>query len=181
MNESKINTKINEILKEFNAIEQNISENSSNNFEQNKSIYEKYSELKKIADISNEYKKYISQKSDLEIIINDPESKELKELAQEELEEIKLKVNQLRKQLMQRLFESDKDDKSNVIMEIRAGTGGEEASLFAQNLYRMYTRFAQRNGWKTNILNSNLTGLGGIKEITFQVNGAQAYSRNQCI
>ena len=61
MNESKINTKINEILKEFNAIEQNISENSSNNFEQNKSIYEKYSELKKIADISNEYKKYISQ------------------------------------------------------------------------------------------------------------------------
>ena len=86
MNESKINIKINEILKEFNAIEKNITENASNNFEQNKSIYEKYSELKKIADISNEYKKYISQKSELEIIINDPESNELKELAQEELE-----------------------------------------------------------------------------------------------
>ena len=78
MNESKINLKINEILKEFNAIEKNISDNASNNFEQNKSIYEKYSELKKIADISNEYKKYISQKSELEIIINDPESNELK-------------------------------------------------------------------------------------------------------
>ena len=103
MNESKINTKINEILKEFNAIEKSISENSSNNFEQNKSIFEKYSELKKIADISNEYKKYINQKSDLELIINDPESKELKELAQEELEEIGLKVNQLRKQLIQKL------------------------------------------------------------------------------
>ncbi len=169
MNESKINTKINEILKEFNAIEKSISKNSSNNFEQNKSIFEKYSELKKIADISNEYKKYINQKSDLELIINDPESKELKELAQEELEEIGLKVNQLRKQLIQKLFESDKDDKNNVIMEIRAGTGGEEASLFAQNLYRMYTRFAQRNKWETNILNSNLTGLGGIKEIIFDI------------
>lgn len=175
MNESKINTKINEILKEFNAIEKNISENSSNNFEKNKSIFEKYSELKKIADISNEYKKYINQKSDLELIINDPESKELKELAQEELEEIVLKVNQLRKQLTQKLFESDKDDKSNVIMEIRAGTGGEEASLFAQNLYRMYIRFAQRNKWKTNILNSNLTGLGGIKEIIFELLGANVY------
>ena len=65
MNESKINTKINEILKEFNAIEKNILENSSNNFEQNKTIFEKYSELKKIADISNEYKKYIHQKSEL--------------------------------------------------------------------------------------------------------------------
>ena len=138
MNESKINAKINEILNEFNAIEKNISENSSNNFEKNKGIFEKYSELKKIADISNEYKKYINQKSDLELIINAPESKELKELAQEELEEIVLKINQLRKQLTQKLFESDKDDKSNVIMDIRAGTGGEEASLFAQNLYRIY-------------------------------------------
>ena len=60
-------------------------------------------------------------------------------------------------------------------MEIRAGTGGEEASLFAQNLYRMYTRFAQRNGWKTNILNSNLTGLGGIKEIIFELLGTNVY------
>ena len=108
----EINTKINEILKEFNAIEKSISKNSSNNFEQNKSIFEKYSELKKNADISNEYKKYINQKSDLELIINDPESKELKELAQEELEEIGLKVNQLRKQLIQKLFESDTDDKT---------------------------------------------------------------------
>ena len=60
-------------------------------------------------------------------------------------------------------------------MEIRAGTGGEEASLFAQNLYRMYTRFAQRNKWETNILNSNLTGLGGIKEIIFELLGANVY------
>jgi len=60
-------------------------------------------------------------------------------------------------------------------MEIRAGTGGEEASLFAQNLYRMYTRFAQRNGWKSNILNSNTTGLGGIKEIVFELIGENVY------
>ena len=75
------------------------------------------------------------------------------------------------------LIPQDPNDERNVIMEIRAGTGGEEAGLFASDLYRMYSRFAQRVNWKLEVINSNTTGIGGIKEITFQVNGEMAYSQ----
>tara|TARA_Y100001934_G_C12260763_1_gene729895 strand:- start:524 stop:1369 length:846 start_codon:yes stop_codon:yes gene_type:complete len=75
------------------------------------------------------------------------------------------------------LIPQDPNDERNVIMEIRAGTGGEEAGLFASDLYRMYSRFAQRVNWKLEVINSNTTGIGGIKEITFQVNGDMAYSQ----
>ncbi len=75
------------------------------------------------------------------------------------------------------LIPQDPNDERNVIMEIRAGTGGEEAGLFASDLYRMYSRFAQRVNWKLEVINSNTTGIGGLKEITFQVNGDMAYSQ----
>lgn len=171
----RLESKVNETLSEFRLIESQISDSISSNYEENKSIYVKYSELKKIADVCYEYDSIRNQIEELNSVIKDPDSNEIHELAIEEINELKAKLEKLQIQLEDKFFNTDQDDTSNVIMEIRAGTGGEEASLFAQNLYRMYTRFAQRNGWKSNILNSNTTGLGGIKEIVFELVGENVY------
>lgn len=171
----RLESKVNETLSEFKLIESQISDSTSSNYEENKSIYAKYSELKKIADVCYDYDSIRNQIEELNSVIKDPDSNEIHELAIEEIKELKAKLEKLQIQLEDKFFNTDQDDTSNVIMEIRAGTGGEEASLFAQNLYRMYTRFAQRNGWKSNILNSNTTGLGGIKEIVFELVGENVY------
>jgi len=171
----RLDNKVDETLTEFKLIETQISNSTSSNYEENKSIYLKYSELKKIADICFEYNNLQNQIKELESVIKDPDSNEIHELALEEIETLNTKLEKIHNELEDKFFNTDQDDTSNVIMEIRAGTGGEEASLFAQDLYRMYTRFAQRNGWKSNILNSNTTGLGGIKEIVFELIGENVY------
>ncbi|MAW67265.1 MAG: peptide chain release factor 1 [Dehalococcoidia bacterium] len=171
----RLDNKVDETLTEFKLIETQISNSTSSNYEENKSVYVKYSELKKIADICFEYNNLQNQIEELESVIKDPDSNEIHELASEEIETLNTKLEKIHNELEDKFFNTDQDDTSNVIMEIRAGTGGEEASLFAQNLYRMYTRFAQRNGWKSNILNSNTTGLGGIKEIVFELIGENVY------
>ena len=171
----RLDNKVDETLTEFKLIETQISNSTSSNYEENKSVYVKYSELKKIADICFEYNNLQNQIEELESVMKDPDSNEIHELASEEIETLNTKLAKIHNELEDKFFNTDQDDTSNVIMEIRAGTGGEEASLFAQNLYRMYTRFAQRNGWKSNILNSNTTGLGGIKEIVFELIGENVY------
>ena len=171
----RLDNKVDETLTEFKLIETQISNSTSSNYEENKSVYVKYSELKKIADICFEYNNLQNQIEELESVIKDPDSNEIHELASEEIETLNTKLEKIHNELEDKFFNTAQDDTSNVIMEIRAGTGGEEASLFAQDLYRMYTRFAQRNGWKSNILNSNTTGLGGIKEIVFELIGENVY------
>ena len=88
-----------------------------------------------------------------------------------------MESKRLKNELSLQLIPKDPNDDKNVIMEIRAGTGGEEAGLFVADLFRMYSRFAQRQGWKAEIINSNETGLGSIKEMVYQVKGGGAYSR----
>ena len=105
---------------------------------------------------------------------SDPEIRELAKVEQEQLEDHRLRVES---DLKMALVPTDPNDEKNVIIEIRAGTGGEEAGLFASDLYRMYSRFAQRLNWKMEVIDANSTGIGGIKEITFQVNGDMAYSQ----
>ena len=102
---------------------------------------------------------------------------ELRELAQQELEESSEKIDALEKELQILLLPKDENDERSVIMEIRGGTGGDEAALFAANLFRMYNYYAERRGWKVEILNENETELGGLKEIGFSVEGDGAYSR----
>ena len=172
---NKLEKKITEILTEFKSVENQISNSNSSNYEENKTIYAKYSELKKIADICESYNELNKQLEELKSVIKDPGSKDIHELASEEINTLNTQINIINTELEDKLFNTDEDDQSNVSMEIRAGTGGEEASLFAQDLYRMYTRYAQRNGWKSNILNSNTTGLGGIKEIVFELIGENVY------
>jgi len=103
--------------------------------------------------------------------------RELKELARAELDENQAKVEELGRQLSVLLLPKDENDERSVIMEIRGGTGGDEAALFAYNLYRMYTMYAERKGWKTEILSVNETELGGMKEVSFSVEGDGVYSR----
>lgn len=105
---------------------------------------------------------------------NDPE---LGELAAAEIEELEQKRARLLSELREMVMPRDPNDEKNVIMEIRAGTGGEEAALFAADLYRMYTRYADRQGWHTEVMSCTPTDLGGFKEIVFLIEGKGAYSR----
>jgi len=100
---------------------------------------------------------------------------ELAELAKAELPELKAKLEALERELKQQLLPRDPDDDKNVIVEIRAGTGGDEASLFAADLYRMYTKFAERRGWKQEVINLSPSGIGGFKEVIFQLSGEGVY------
>jgi peptide chain release factor 1 len=107
----------------------------------------------------------------------DEEDREMVELAQNELDELEPRVEQLEEQLRRMLIPKDPRDEKNVIVEIRAGAGGDEAGLFAADLARMYMRYAEKQNWKTEILSTNETGVGGYKEIVFQVSGKGAFSR----
>ena len=98
-------------------------------------------------------------------------------MAQAELDELAEKRDSLEQRLKVLLLPQDPNDEKNVILEIRAGTGGEEAALFAADLFRMYSRYAERQGWKTEVLNANYTDIGGFKELIFLIQGRGAYSR----
>ena len=131
-------------------------------------------ELEPIVMAYREYEKCRSAMAGAEELMSDPE---FKELAQEEYAEAKAKCAGLEEKLKILLLPKDPNDERNVIMEIRGGVGGEESSLFACDLFRMYSMYAESKGWKIDIVNINETELGGIKEISFVVEGAGAYSR----
>ncbi len=104
-------------------------------------------------------------------------SNEMRALVEEEIERLSAERDRLWQELRKLLIPKDPRDKKNVIMEIRAGTGGEEAALFAADLFRMYQRYAEKHGWKTEVISANPTGIGGFKEIIFEVKGRGAFSR----
>ena len=121
-----------------------------------------------------EYKKVKQAMEEAEELMKDPE---MKELAEEEYYGNKEKIPQIEEELKLLLIPKDPDDDKNIICEIRAGAGGEEAALFAGTLFRMYTMYAERKHWKVEVLNENETGLGGYKEISFMITGKGVYSR----
>ncbi len=122
-------------------------------------------ELEKIAN-------NISQNND---IVNNEKDEELKTMAQEELSGLGAQVEKLTEEIEEELHPASPNDKKNAIIEIRAGTGGDEAALFAGDLFRMYSRFCERRGWKLELIDSNVIGIGGYKEIIFGVKGEGAY------
>lgn len=124
------------------------------------------------------YDQYVKTKRDLaglKEITETSSDQEMKSLAYEEMNQAKEKVQQLEEELKVLLIPKDPNDSRNVIVEIRAGTGGEEAALFASDLYRMYSRYAEKQGWKLEVLDFNDTGMGGIKEIAFGLSGEDVY------
>ena len=134
-------------------------------------------EMKELEPVVMAYREYTAAANAMEeaqLLMADPE---FKELAQEEFNEAKGKLAELEEKLKILLLPSDPNDSRNIIMEIRGGVGGEESSLFAGDLFRMYSMYAESRGWKIDIVNINETELGGIKEISFVVEGEGAYSR----
>jgi peptide chain release factor 1 len=134
-----------------------------------------YSRLSEIAAFQNEIENTARQIEDARALIQDEKDGDMRELAREELKELETSLKDSEDKLKFLLIPKDPLDEKNIIMEIRAGTGGEEAALFAADLYRMYARFAETKGWKFEIMNSNETELGGLKEIVFSISGSSVY------
>lgn len=142
------------------------------------SYMKEYKNLTPIVEKYREYCKILSDKTDAEEILADKSTdEEMRELAEAEIEEAKPRLEEITEELKVMLLPKDPNDDKNVIIEIRGGAGGEEAALFANSLYRMYTMYAESKHWKIEVLNINETELGGIKEISFNVIGEGAYSR----
>ena len=139
-------------------------------------LMREYKTLAPIVEKYHEYKKASAEFSEAQELLNSGD-KELKELAEAQFHESKSALERLNDELRVLLLPRDPNDDRNVIMEIRGGAGGEEAALFAGSLYRMYTMFAQANGFSTELIYANETELGGIKEVSFLVEGDGAYSR----
>ena len=114
---------------------------------------------------------------ELRTILDEETDEEMRELAKEELNECKASVSEIEQELRILLLPKDPNDEKNVIVEIRAGAGGDEAALFAADLYRMYCKYAEQQHWKVDTMNSNENGIGGFKEIVFMINGSGAYSK----
>lgn len=133
-------------------------------------------DLHPLVEKIREYRKLLSDIEGTEELLTGGDG-DLRKLAQEELDELKDKKPRIEEELKIMLLPKDPRDVKNVILEIRAGTGGEEAALFAANLFRMYLKYAERKGWKVEMIDMNSTGLGGIKEVIASIQGKGAYSR----
>ncbi len=132
-----------------------------------------------LAPIVEAYKQYAAHKQNIEdslALLEDESDEEMRELAKEELNESKAEVERLEQELKILLLPKDPNDDKNVIVEIRAGAGGEEAALFAAEIYRMYVHYVESRGWKVELLEADETGIGGMKNIEFMVKGTGAYS-----
>ena len=138
-------------------------------------ISKEYKDLKAVVDKKNEYEEVLSNISEAKEIIKNENDKEMIELANLELNEAQAKVVKIEDDLKKLLIPKDPDDPKNIVMELRAGTGGDEASIFAGDLFRMYSKYAEKQGWKVNLVDYNEGTAGGYKEIIFEVNGENVY------
>ena len=138
-------------------------------------ISKEYKDLKKIIDKGEVYKNLIANKSEAQEIISIEKDDEMIEMAKMQLEEVEAELPIIEEDLKVLLIPKDPDDSKNVVVEIRAGTGGDEASIFAGDLYRMYTKFSESKNWSVNLVDLNEGTSGGYKEIIFEVNGEDVY------
>ncbi|MFL3006407.1 MAG: peptide chain release factor 1 [Candidatus Neomarinimicrobiota bacterium] len=138
------------------------------------SIAKEHSSLDKVVKVATEYIAVLDQIDEDKEMLNEDDA-ELIEIAREELPSLEIKKSKLEEELKILLLPKDPNDDKNLILEIRAGTGGDEAALFASDLYRIYVRYAERRNWKYKIMNSSDTGIGGIKEAIISINGKGAF------
>ena len=138
-------------------------------------ISKEYKDLKEIIDKKNEYENVLRNIDEAGDIIKNETDKEMIELANSEMVFYKENLVELEEQLKILLIPKDPDDSKNVVMELRAGTGGDEASIFAGDLFRMYSKYAEKQGWKVNLVDFNEGTAGGYKEIIFEINGENVY------
>ena len=140
-------------------------------------LMKEQSDLQPIADAYTEYKNCKQTVEDSLMMLEEETDEEMKEMLKEELSDAKKRIEELEHELKILLLPKDPNDDKNVIVEIRAGAGGDEAALFASEIYRMYVKFAESQNWKTEMLSLNENGIGGFKEVTFMITGRGAYSK----
>lgn len=140
-------------------------------------LMKEQNDLEEIVEVYQQYKGAKLTVEESLAILDEESDEDLRELAKEELNESKQKITQLEETLKILLLPKDPNDEKNVIVEIRGGAGGDEAALFAAELFRMYSKYAERNRWKVDMMNLNENGLGGFKEVIFMINGKGVYSK----
>ena len=146
--------------------------------EQYRAVVREHAQVARLAELHGQYEKILGQIEDNRGLIHaDDEDPELVAMAKAELDELEEKKGGLEQAIRLQLLPKDPNDEKNIFLEIRAGTGGDEAALFAADLFRMYSRFAETHGWKVEVMSANGTGIGGFKEIIALISGSQVYSR----
>lgn len=165
------------VEKRFIELEKELSDPAVvSNLDKYRGLAKEHSDLDPVVRTFRQYLELKRELHDNEELLEDTDE-DIQELAREEIAEIKQKVKKTEEELKSLLVPRDPNDEKNVILEIRAGTGGDEAALFVADLFRMYSRYAEQNGWKVEVLSSHSTGIGGFKEIILAVDGKGAYSR----
>ncbi|MCL2480399.1 MAG: peptide chain release factor 1 [Spirochaetaceae bacterium] len=168
--------KIEELVTRYREIEKKLSDPDIVKDQKNyKEIMQEHYYLREVFETNEKYKKTSSQIEDAKLIVSEEKDPQLKEMAKEEIKLLEEEQKKQLENLKQLLIPPDPLDLKNIIIEIRAGTGGDEAALFAADLFRMYSKFAEFKKWKIEILSMNEIGLGGFKEIIFSVSGKNVY------
>ncbi|QZA77129.1 peptide chain release factor 1 [Deefgea tanakiae] len=150
------------------------SEEATRDMDQYRKLNREYSEITPVVELWHEFNRINANLADAEAMLSDPE---MADLAEEEIKDGKVRLEQLDYDLQTALLPKDPNDERNIFLEIRAGTGGDEAALFAADLFRMYSRYAERNRWQVEVMSVNESELGGYKEVIARIVGQGAYSR----
>lgn len=160
-----------ELLEELNSPDVAMDQNRF------RKLMKEQADLTPLMDAYKEYKKANQDVEDSLALLEEESDEEMRDMAKEELADAKKRIEEMEQQLKILLLPKDPNDDKNVMVEIRAGAGGDEAALFASELYRMYVHFAESNRWKTELVSVNENGIGGFKEVVFMVTGQGAYSK----
>jgi len=148
-----------------------------NNINEWKKYVKEHAEIEPIVNKYREYKEVSEQIQESKEMLNDKLEDDFKEMVKQELSELTKREEELREEIKFLLIPKDPNDEKNVIVEVRAGAGGDEAGIFAGDLFRMYSRYAERHRWKVDIMSTSTQGVGGFKEIVFMIKGNGAYSK----
>lgn len=170
--------KLDDLLRRFEELMNELSEPEvTSNQERFRALMKEQSDLQPIVDA---YKEYKARKQDIEdslVMLDEESDEDMREMLKEELADSRKRVEELEQELKILLLPKDPNDDKNVIVEIRAGAGGDEAALFAAELYRMYVKYAESQHWKVELASCDEIGIGGMKEVTFMISGKGAYSK----
>lgn len=173
-----MNKKYESILKEYQDLESQLTDTSLlMHHQQLKELNKKFSALQPVVELIKEIESLNEAEKEAKATIKENSDEEFKKLAEDELKKINNKQRSVVSEIELMLQEEDPTDKRNAIIEIRAGAGGNEAGLFAANLFRMYSRFAENKKWKTQLISSNQTGIGGFKEVVLHIKGEGAFGK----
>ncbi|MFO7585266.1 MAG: peptide chain release factor 1 [Anaerolineales bacterium] len=148
-----------------------------NDYQRAAELNKERSDLESLVEKAREYRNYLKRLEEAKAMLESEKDREMLGLAELEISELEEQIPEIEKQLKSMLVPKDPRDDKNVIVEVRAGTGGDEAALFAADLFRMYSLYAERQRWKSEVMSANEIGIGGFKEITFEIKGHGAYSK----